>query len=246
MTRRVREGESETVDTSVAKVNPNPVMPKAWYEAKKIAALVAGVSLSPENLSLKPGETAALTATVLPNTAVNRNVTWLSSDSSVASVDQSGNVTALKSGTAVITVTTEESGFTASATVTVGMGSITAMHFAGEAVSIPVDGSTDLNSLLVVEPEGANRDELAWSSSDPSVASVSGGVVSGRKIGSATITVSTPSGISASITVQVGTYIPVTGLSISCPFGCGLKKASSYKLSLNRRTRRCSRDMVQQ
>ena len=42
--RRVREGESETVDTSVAKVNPNPVMPKAWYEAKKIAALVAGVS----------------------------------------------------------------------------------------------------------------------------------------------------------------------------------------------------------
>lgn len=223
--RRVREGESETVDTSVAKVNPNPVMPKAWYEAKKIAALVAGVSLSPENLSLKPGETAALTATVLPNTAVNRNVTWSSSDSSVASVDQSGNVTALKSGTAVITVTTEESGFTASATVTVGMGPITAMHFAGEAVSIPVDGSTDLNSLLVVEPEGANRDELAWSSSDPSVASVSGGVVSGRKIGSATITVSTPSGISASITVQVGTYIPVTGLSISGPSVVAPKKS---------------------
>lgn len=94
--RRVREGEAETVDTSAAYINPNPVMPKAWYEAKKIAALVAGVSLSPENLSLQPGETAALTATVLPNTAVNRNVSWSSSDSSVASVDQSGNVTALR------------------------------------------------------------------------------------------------------------------------------------------------------
>ena len=57
------------------------------------------------------------------------------------------------------------------------------------------------------------------------MASVSGGVVSGRKIGSATITVSTPSGISASITVQVGTYIPVTGLSISGPSVVAPKKS---------------------
>lgn len=212
--RRVREGEAETVDTSAAYINPNPVMPKAWYEAKKIAALVAGVSLSPENLSLQPGETAALTATVLPNTAVNRNVSWSSSDSSVASVDQSGNVTALRSGTAVITVTTEESGFTASATVTVGAGPITSMYFSTGGVNIPVGGNTDLAGLLTVEPEGASRDGLTWSSSDSSVASVSGGSVSGKKVGSATITVTAPSGVSASITVQVGTYIPIEGIGI--------------------------------
>lgn len=212
--RRVREGESETVDTSTAHINPNPVMPKAWYEAKKIAALVAGVSLSPENLNLKPGETASLTATVLPNTAVNRNVRWDSSDSSVASVDQSGTVTAHRSGTAVITVTTEESSFTASATVTVGAGPITSMYFASEGVSVQVGGGMDLTSLLVVEPEGANLDELQWSSSDPSVASVSGGGVTGKKMGTATITVTAPSGASASITVQVGSYVPVDYLSI--------------------------------
>lgn len=189
-------------------------MPKAWYEAKKIAALVAGVSLSPENLSLQPGETAALTATVLPNTAVNRNVSWSSSDSSVASVDQSGNVTALRSGTAVITVTTEESGFTASATVTVGAGPITSMYFSTGGVNIPVGGNTDLAGLLTVEPEGASRDGLTWSSSDSSVASVSGGSVSGKKVGSAMITVTAPSGVSASITVQVGTYIPIEGIGI--------------------------------
>ncbi len=223
--RRVREGEAETVDTSAAYINPNPVMPKAWYEAKKIAALVAGVSLSPENLSLQPGETAALTATVLPNTAVNRNVSWSSSDSSVASVDQSGNVTALRSGTAVITVTTEESGFTASATVTVGAGPITSMYFSPGGVNIPVGGNTDLAGLLTVEPEGASRDGLTWSSSDSSVASVSGGSVSGKKVGSATITVTAPSGVSASITVQVGTYIPVTDLSISGPSIVAPKKS---------------------
>ena len=223
--RRVREGEAETVDTSAAYINPNPVMPKAWYEAKKIAALVAGVSLSPENLSLQPGETAALTATVLPSTAVNRNVSWSSSDSSVASVDQSGNVTALRSGTAVITVTTEESGFTASATVTVGAGPITSMYFSTGGVNIPVGGNTDLAGLLTVEPEGASRDGLTWSSSDSSVASVSGGSVSGKKVGSATITVTAPSGVSASITVQVGTYIPVTDLSISGPSIVAPKKS---------------------
>ena len=223
--RRVREGEAETVDTSAAYINPNPVMPKAWYEAKKIAALVAGVSLSPENLSLQPGETAALTATVLPNTAVNRNVSWSSSDSSVASVDQSGNVTALRSGTAVITVTTEESGFTASATVTVGAGPITSMYFSTGGVNIPVGGNTDLAGLLTVEPEGASRDGLTWSSGDSSVASVSGGSVSGKKVGSATITVTAPSGVSASITVQVGTYIPVTDLSISGPSIVAPKKS---------------------
>ena len=223
--RRVRVGLAETVDTSAAYINPNPVMPKAWYEAKKIAALVAGVSLSPENLSLQPGETAALTATVLPNTAVNRNVSWSSSDSSVASVDQSGNVTALRSGTAVITVTTEESGFTASATVTVGAGPITSMYFSTGGVNIPVGGNTDLAGLLTVEPEGASRDGLTWSSSDSSVASVSGGSVSGKKVGSATITVTAPSGVSASITVQVGTYIPVTDLSISGPSIVAPKKS---------------------
>ncbi len=212
--RRVREGESETVDTSAAKINPNPVMPKAWYEAKKIAALVAGVSLSPENLTLKPGESASLTATVLPNTAVNRNIRWDSSDPSVASVDQNGTVTAYRSGTAVITVTTEESGFTASTTVTVGAGAITSMYFSGGEISIPLPGGVDLASMLIVEPEGANLDDLQWSSSDSSVASVSYGYVNAESAGTATITATASNGVSASISVKVGTYVPVDYLSI--------------------------------
>ena len=212
--RRVREGESETVDTSAAKINPNPVMPKAWYEAKKIAALVAGVSLSPENLTLKPGESASLTATVLPNTAVNRNIRWDSSDPSVASVDQNGTVTAYRSGTAVITVTTEESGYTASTTVTVGAGAITSMYFSGGEISIPLPGGVDLASMLIVEPEGANLDDLQWSSSDSSVASVSNGYVNAESAGTATITATASNGVSASISVKVGTYVPVDYLSI--------------------------------
>lgn len=228
--RRVREGESETVDTSAAHINPNPVMPKAWYEAKKIAALVAGVSISPENLNLKPGETASLTATVLPNTAVNRNIRWDSSDSSVVSVDQSGSITAHRSGTAVITVTTEEGSFTASSTITVGAGAITSMYFSSGSVSVPLDGGVDLTDMLIVEPEGASLDDLEWFTGDRSIATVSGGYVTGKKVGSTTITAATPDGVTATISVQVGSYVPIEYLSI---VGSGtVTVGSSTSLSL--------------
>ncbi len=222
--RRIREGESETVDTSAAYVNPNPVMPNAWYEAKKIAAQVSGVTVSPEEVALKTGESIDLTATVQPGTAVNRNVTWSSSDPDVATVDQNGAVTALRSGSTVITVTTEEGGFTASCSVQVGAGSITYLEFSSPSVAIPVDGTADLRGLLVVEPEGASIDDLIWYSSDDSVVTVDNGTATGRKAGKAVIAVETEDGVSAELQVQVGTYVPVTDLYISGPSVVAPKK----------------------
>ena len=63
---------------------------------------VTSVSLEPESLTLKAGKTAVLEATVLPENADDKTVTWTSSDPSVASV-AGGTVLALKAGTAVIT-----------------------------------------------------------------------------------------------------------------------------------------------
>ncbi len=80
---------------------------------------VTGVSLPDETLVLAKGGNKPLVPTFIPATASNQNVSWSSSDPSVATVDQSGKVTAVKEGTATITVTTEEGGFTASCTVQV-------------------------------------------------------------------------------------------------------------------------------
>ena len=80
---------------------------------------VTGVTLSQTELSLTEGGTAQLTATVLPETATNRNVTWSSNAPGVATVNSSGKVTAVSAGTATITVTTADGGFTATCTVTV-------------------------------------------------------------------------------------------------------------------------------
>ncbi len=80
---------------------------------------VTGVTLDENSLALQVGETHALTATVVPENADNKNVTWTSSDTSVATVSESGLVTAIGEGTATITVTTEDGSFTATCTVTV-------------------------------------------------------------------------------------------------------------------------------
>lgn len=79
-----------------------------------------GVIINRESATLTAaGETLQLTAAVLPANATNKNVTWNSSDETVATVDANGLVTAVSNGTATITVTTEDGGFTATCTVTV-------------------------------------------------------------------------------------------------------------------------------
>lgn len=79
---------------------------------------VTGVSLDQNVLHLTVGGTAQLVASVAPSNAGNRNVTWSSSEPAVAAVS-GGAVTALRPGSAVITVTTVDGGYAASCAVTV-------------------------------------------------------------------------------------------------------------------------------
>lgn len=80
---------------------------------------VTGVTLNKSQVLLDLGDTFQLVDTVKPNYAENNKVVWTSSNESVASVDQNGLVTAKSYGEAMITVTTEDGGFTATANVTV-------------------------------------------------------------------------------------------------------------------------------
>lgn len=80
---------------------------------------VTGVTLDKSVLTLTEGENAQLTAVVEPETADNKTVQWTSSDNGVAAVDENGSVTAVKAGTATITVTTMDGSYTAACIVTV-------------------------------------------------------------------------------------------------------------------------------
>ena len=85
------------------------------YGVKKA---VTGVALSPETATVEIGKTVTLTATVTPEDAYNKNATWSSNNESVATVVD-GVVTGVTTGSAIITVTTEDGGYTDTCTVTV-------------------------------------------------------------------------------------------------------------------------------
>lgn len=83
------------------------------------AVAVTGVTVSPTSDSIQVGEDLTLTATVAPDNATNKNITWSSSDDTIATVSDAGVVTGVAAGNATITVTTEDGDFTAISTITV-------------------------------------------------------------------------------------------------------------------------------
>ena len=105
---------------------------------------VSGVTLDKDALKLVEGNTATLIATISPADATNQAVTWESSDTNIASVDSNGKVTAIKAGTATISVKTNDGGLTASCKVTV--------------IAPKPDTPTNLNISALYQREA----EIAW------------------------------------------------------------------------------------
>ncbi len=158
---------------------------------------VTGVTLEPKSLDLVVGgANAALTATVNPTNATNKNVSWTSSDPSVATVDEHGIVHPVAPGTAVITVTTEDGGFTDTSTVNVTIPVIHVIGVTIEPKSLDlVVGGGNATLTATVNPTDATNKNVSWTSSDPNVATVDEhGVVHPVAPGTAVITVTTEDG----------------------------------------------------
>lgn len=142
-----------TEEDKVPQVNGTPILA---YQSKGITKIevygyanpttvdVTGVSLNKTTTTLTVGDTETLTATVSPNDATDKSVTWSSDDTSVATVDPNGLVTAVGAGTANITVTTTDGSKTASCAVTVNAAIVTS------AVTLHANGGT-INSGNITE-----------------------------------------------------------------------------------------------
>ena len=105
---------------ATSKDNSSVYAEKSVTVTYKIASVsVTGVSLSKSVLSLAVGESETLVATVAPERATDRSVTWESSNKNVATVNQNGTVKAVAAGSAVIGVRTNDGGFTARCNLTV-------------------------------------------------------------------------------------------------------------------------------
>lgn len=155
---------------------------------------VTGVTLDKTATTLKSGESLALKATVAPADATNKNVSWSSNDTSVATVDSNGVVKAVAPGVAKITVATEDGSKTAQCVVTVEATNIAVTGVSLDKTSASLEVKDTLTLKATISPVNANNQNLIWTSSDNKVATVKDGVVTAVAPGEATITVKTVDG----------------------------------------------------
>ena len=136
---------------------------KEQEQPKPDSVKVSGVSIDKPTLSMTEGETANLTAIVLPENATNKAVAWKSGNSGVADVDASGKVTAVKAGTSDITVTTADGGKTATCKVTVASKAVpaTGLTLAPRSLEL-VEGQT--KSINATVAPSNTTDEVVWPS----------------------------------------------------------------------------------
>ena len=173
---------------------------------------VTGVSLDRTSVELSEGDVTALNATVYPSNATNKNVFWVSS-SSAASVSD-GVVTAIHPGTAVITVFTEDGYKQATCEVTVKSKFYPVTGVSLDRTSVELSEGDEIFLNATIYPADATNQNLSWSSTDPSVASVSDGVVTANSSGTALITVTTEDGgMTASCEITVINH--VTGVALN-------------------------------
>lgn len=162
-----------------------------------------GVSLSSTNSTINVGGTVKLTATVTPSNATNKNVTWSSSNTSVATVS-GGTVTGVSGGTCTITAKSNSNNLIeATATITVN---VPATGITLSQSSLSFTGAKENKQLIaVVTPLNATNGTVTWKSSNTSVATVdSNGNVTSVGKGTCTITATNAQGHSATVSVVVG------------------------------------------
>ncbi len=196
------------------------------HESGAAAAHVAvtGVGISPATVSIVTAATHQLSKTISPANATNQAVSWTSSNETVASVSNTGLVTAKAPGTAVITVKTNDGAKTASSTVTVNSAtvSVNSLNVAPATMTLAVNGSSQLSKTI--SPSNATNQEVTWDSSNSGVATVAAtGVVTGKSVGTTVVTCTSKDGnkiASASVTVsgslsvvQVDNAVRGTGLN---------------------------------
>lgn len=158
-----------------------------FREYTKVYPMVTSLSLKETELTMNVGESHRLEYNIGPDSAINKNVQWSSSNSNVVSVDD-GNLTAKSGGEATITIKAVESGLTATCKVKV--------NSKVESISLPKENYTLIKDKYltitpIIKPDGAQNKEYTITSSNENVVKVENLNLKGVNEGEATITFKT-------------------------------------------------------
>jgi len=179
-----------------------------------------GIYLNISYKSLNVNDSFQLTATVTPDNATNKAVTWKSSNVNVATVDNNGNVRAISPGTATITATTADgSNLSASCYVTVNAGNVLATSISLNTNSLVLGINESSQLVATVYPSNTTNKTVNWYSSNTSVATVnSDGLVTAIAEGNATIIATTTDGTNLYASCMVSVNILATSISLSANY----------------------------
>ena len=153
---------------------------------------VSCISIEQDDMTLEEGESAKLSAIVLPEDADDKTISWSSSDESVVMVSSNGKVMALSMGKAIITAKSGDKSDFITITVEAKVIPVTGVSLDKTQITIKVGESETLTPTIT--PEDATNKNVSWTSSNDNVATFEDGKVVGLKPGSVTITVTTEDG----------------------------------------------------
>jgi uncharacterized protein YjdB len=174
---------------------------------------VTGVTISPKTVSINAKDVKQLTKTIAPVNATDQTVTWVSSNTAVATVDSLGLVTAVFPGNAIITVISADGPKRDSSAVTVNAVLVTGISMTITTAVIDINTTKQLTATIT--PSNATNQNVSWSSSNTTVATVdANGLVTAKAVGTVVITATSQDG-GKTATTTVTVNIPVTGISIS-------------------------------
>ena len=173
---------------------------------------VSGLILNFTDKSIYVGEKFKLKVSVNPSTATELGVTWKSSNTSIATINEDGEIEGIAGGTAVITATTKDGGYSATCVINV-LESVSSISLNYQTYYLGVDKSVFLVAT-VTTPTASNKD-VFWSTSDPDIATVNQkGKVTGRKLGTVTITAMALDGTEVEASAEIQVVRPVESVSL--------------------------------
>lgn len=170
---------------------------------------VTSVKINSNVYSVYEGDTIILSATVSPDNATNKKITWSSNDTSVATVDSNGVVTAKKSGSVKITAkSSSNTNISDSKTITVNVKTIPVTKLTTDTTSKTLKYNKTYQWNVTVVPDNATNKQITYSSSDTSVATVdsTGKITSKSKNGTATITAKSVDNNDKKATIKITVY----------------------------------------
>lgn len=165
------------------------------------------------------GKPYKLFVEINPSNAANRTITWTSSNPKVATVDSSGTVRAVSTGSVIIKAKSIDGGHESSATIDVSGGSsgieAKSISFAKSSYSVGLNSTLSLSSAVSYNPSNTTYKSLTYISSNTAVATVdSNGLVTGVGLGNATITATTKRGNATAKTTVVVKEIKATSVAL--------------------------------